>query len=290
MLSLVKNTEALQKLESGASRLGLPRSTALELFHFLFVKRIHDKVSRHTEVTTRFLRMDPSPVLDTLWRHMLLNTEVADHVHELLGGTVRRDDTEENDPSVSQSNLLYSMNLMEKNGFPPAAELWQVPGLRRTSYVCDFLDSEDLSSTNRQILVEALSGWVPGLSHMHDLYTEGPRQSLGEWGRSQGTRSRAPPSVGEAEHPPNRQAAAIAENPVFYVFVKTLTRETIRLAAHRDMTVFGLKCAVQDKQGIPVDQQRLIFTGMHMDDHRLLADYGVLPEAIIFLALRLSGC
>jgi ankyrin repeat protein len=77
--------------------------------------------------------------------------------------------------------------------------------------------------------------------------------------------------------------------PFAQIFVKTITGRTITILVQATSTTALVKGLIEDREGVPADQQRLVFAGRLLDDGQTLADHNIQRESTLHLVLRLRG-
>jgi len=81
---------------------------------------------------------------------------------------------------------------------------------------------------------------------------------------------------------------SILKTPI-RLFVKTLTEKTLTILIDYNDIILNLKRKIQEREGIPIDNQRLIFDGKQLNDDRKISDYNISKESILHLILSLRG-
>lgn len=98
-----------------------------------------------------------------------------------------------------------------------------------------------------------------------------------------------PPPTSKAAVPASADGPTPAKKPRDVLIIATLTGKKLEIPYKENMTIEQLKQAVRDQEGIPEDQQRLVFAGKQLEDNRTVGNYGIPREGCLHLVLRLRG-
>lgn len=73
------------------------------------------------------------------------------------------------------------------------------------------------------------------------------------------------------------------------VFLKTLTGKTITLEISPSDLVQDVKAQIEKREGVPAEEQRLVFAAKHLEDGHLVSEYDIKKDSTLHLVLNLRG-
>jgi len=248
---------SIAALMAKAVDMGYHRSLAIELYKYLSL-RLHSPAT---------VELSPSIIVDELWHWLLVNTELAESVYTLLGGRVHHSTSSSNDRCSSKTlRRMRAMNMLELDGHPPNVSFWAEGGL----VPC-------------KIAVADGNG-----AFIHAFRVVSSDKILARDGNVNLVATIAA-EMGYKVDDPDDGENAIKIN-LAKINVVWLTKKRVPVSIPLHCTVRELKQAVLDHEGIPPDQQTIIFGGKACADAIVLGDAGIVDGSDVTLVIHMSGC
>ena len=70
------------------------------------------------------------------------------------------------------------------------------------------------------------------------------------------------------------------------IYIKTLTGRTVSLIVEEGETIKTVKVKLRDKDGVPVEEQRLVYNNQELEDSKTLQQYGIMREATLHVVIN----
>lgn len=251
----------ISALMAQAVELGHSRLLAIELYKYLSL-RLHAPPE---------VQLSPSTTIDELWHWLLLNTELADAMYALLGGRVSHSTSSSGDVCyMKMLRRIRAMNMLQQDGASPVEEFWKEPGLVPCKVPVPDGDGAFIyayKDAAGKVVVRADRN--PLLNFVATISAE-----MGY--------------AGGNTDDDDTDADAPLRMPE--VILQTMTGKRTPVRVPLSCTARELKTAVQDRIGLPPDQQRFVFNGSQLPDSAVLSSVGIVDGSTVHLVLRMAGC
>jgi len=249
--------------------------------------------------------LSPSPVIDKAWHELLLHPRLYERVCSFIRKALRQDSTKRGNSVVSMTiphwprgereswnarRIRYEQSIdMYADVFGIEAPVREWPTdvypreLSLTLFVNGSIYAEKLNvdvTETIQDLRQKLKTFLPEYNDRSDLYLPFSKYTATENLKS----------IADVGLSPDMNIIYIDSGKEYEVFIKTLTGQKISLDVTSGMPVFHVKRLVQDKEGIPPDQQRFIFGGKRLEDVETLHYYNLVKESELHMVMSLRGC